>query len=168
MAQGRGDSRSYGQKVLDSAIGVEEGGAHGAVDVGPCEAHALHVGDSGLALAAHGQGRGIVELGTGRGVLCGRGRGCGRRMLGRSGGGGGSWGGGRLGCYGCGCRGRRFTRGCGRGLGLGDHADDEALLLDAVRLDRVGILQNLACGGLSATGAQAGGGGRARGADQSR
>tara|TARA_R110002003_G_scaffold214_3_gene16045 strand:+ start:2147 stop:2560 length:414 start_codon:yes stop_codon:yes gene_type:complete len=34
---------------------------------------------------------------------------------------------------------------------LGDHADDEALLLDAVRLYRIRILENLACSSGSAS-----------------
>jgi hypothetical protein len=46
---------SYRQKVLDRTVGVEEGGAHGAVNVGASKAHALHVGDGCLTLVAHGQ-----------------------------------------------------------------------------------------------------------------
>jgi hypothetical protein len=46
---------SYRQEILNRAVGVEEGGAHGPVDISPCETHALHVGNGGLALSTHGQ-----------------------------------------------------------------------------------------------------------------
>jgi hypothetical protein len=61
---------SHREEVLDRAVGVEEGGAHGGVDISPCETHALHVRDGGLALVAHGQRGGIVELAVRR-LLCG-------------------------------------------------------------------------------------------------
>jgi hypothetical protein len=46
---------SYRQKILNRTVGVEEGGAHGPVDVSPCETHALHVCNGGLSLSTHGQ-----------------------------------------------------------------------------------------------------------------
>jgi hypothetical protein len=71
---------SYRQKILNRAVGVEEGGAHGPVDVSPCETHALHVCNGGLALSTHSQSRGVIEAFAGRlgrcwrwcsrGVLC--------------------------------------------------------------------------------------------------
>jgi hypothetical protein len=50
------------------------------------------------------------------------------------------------------------ARGVHRGCNtyLGDHADNEALLLDAVRLDRVGVLEDLACRSGSASAAASG------------
>jgi hypothetical protein len=47
---------SYSQKVLNRTVGVEEGGAHGTIDLGSWEAHGLHVGNGCLALPTHSQG----------------------------------------------------------------------------------------------------------------
>jgi hypothetical protein len=66
---------SYGEEVLDRTVGVEEGGAHGCVDISPREAHALHVSHSRLALVTHSQSRGVIEAGPGC-LSCRRGRGC--------------------------------------------------------------------------------------------
>jgi hypothetical protein len=46
---------SYCEEILDRAVGVEEGGAHGSINVGTCKAHAQHVLDGGISIAAHGQ-----------------------------------------------------------------------------------------------------------------
>jgi len=43
------------QEVLDSTVGIEEGGAHGTVDVSARETHGLHVRDGGSALIAEGE-----------------------------------------------------------------------------------------------------------------
>lgn len=51
----KGCRLSHCQKILDRAVRVEEGGAHGAINIRASETHALHVGDGCLALSAHGQ-----------------------------------------------------------------------------------------------------------------
>jgi hypothetical protein len=43
----------YRQKILDGAVGIEEGCAHSRINISACETHALHVGNGGLALSAH-------------------------------------------------------------------------------------------------------------------
>jgi hypothetical protein len=52
---------SHRQKVLNRTIGVEEGSAHGAIDIRSREPHALHIGNGCLALATHRQGRRVIE-----------------------------------------------------------------------------------------------------------
>ena len=47
---------SYTQKILNRTVGVKEGSAHGAINIGSWESHALHAGNGCLALATHGQG----------------------------------------------------------------------------------------------------------------
>jgi hypothetical protein len=71
---------SHIQEVLDSTVRVEEGGAHGYINIGSCEAHALHVGHDGLALVAHSQSGGIIEARP-RCLCSRRGRRCGGRIL---------------------------------------------------------------------------------------
>jgi hypothetical protein len=53
---------SHSQQVLDRTVRIEEGSAHGGVNVGPSEPHILHVGNGSIAFAAHRQRRRIVEL----------------------------------------------------------------------------------------------------------
>jgi hypothetical protein len=45
---------SYCQQVLNRTVGVEEGGAHGPINVSARKTHAFHIGNGGLALATHG------------------------------------------------------------------------------------------------------------------
>ena len=47
---------SYIQEILDRTIGVEVRSAHGPVNVGPRETHALHVRDGGIPFATHSEG----------------------------------------------------------------------------------------------------------------
>jgi hypothetical protein len=74
------------QKVFDSAVGVEESGAHGTVDIGARETHGLHVRDGRSTLIAESECRGVVEAGA---LIRSRRRSSGHR--GRSGGGRGCW-----------------------------------------------------------------------------
>lgn len=53
--------RNASQQVLNGAIGVVEGCAHGTIDLISREAHALHGLNGFVALVAHGKGGGIVE-----------------------------------------------------------------------------------------------------------
>jgi hypothetical protein len=55
-----------GQQVLYSTIGIEEGSAHGPVDLFTWKAHRFHVCNGSVALLSDSQGIGIVEGRTSR------------------------------------------------------------------------------------------------------
>ncbi len=111
---------TYSKKILDSAVGVVEGGPHSNVDLRPLESHGLHIRDSLRALLPNGEGI-LVQRARGidsprrsrRGRSCRGNAGCLSRRRGRGGRRHRSRGGrsrrssrGRLGC-----RGLRFSLG---------------------------------------------------------
>ena len=62
---------SYREEILNRPVGIEEGGAHGLINLIPRETHTLHIGNSCFSFASEGQCGWIVET-SGIGRLLGR------------------------------------------------------------------------------------------------